>query len=161
MSHRELHQQRLLKFRKEQGCKCHRLLGTACLKEDVITTCCPLLLLLIFFLPEPQWFCAQLKGKSTRALCTWVLQTHKAVMLSAFVLGIKGQSLVSPHHNIWPDESKAQLCFKGFTFFQFFMVLNVFSFQSQQCTECPAACDKKSQACCCGSWSSKINQGRI
>lgn len=77
---------------------------------------------LIFF-PEPQRFYAQLKGKSTKASCTCVLQTQKAVMLSAFVLGIKGQGLVSPHHNTWPGENRAQLCFKGFTFFQFFMVL--------------------------------------
>jgi len=58
--------------------------------------------------------------------------------MSAFVLGIKGQDLVSPHHNIWPDESKVQFFFPGLYLFPVLYGANVFSFQSQQCTECPA-----------------------
>lgn len=137
-----MQQWRMLKFRKEQGYKCHGLLGTACLRENAITTCCT-------------------EREIHKSLCTWVLQTHKAVMLSTVVLGIKGQGLVPPHQNIWPYESRAQLWFSSFTFLQFFMVLNISSFQWKQYTECPALFNNKSKRCCCRSWSSRINQSRI
>lgn len=137
-----MQQRRMLKFRKEWGYKCQGLLGTACLRENAITTCCP-------------------EREIHKSLCTWLLQTHKAVMLSTFVLGIKGQGLVSPHQNMRRHESRAQLWFNSFTFLCFFMVLNIFSFQWKQYTERPAPFNNKSKNCCCWSWSSRINQGRI